>query len=58
VLRIVSPRLPPWLDELVLERLRVGGARATIRFTRGRGGAAFPEVQEIDGAPLHVRIEV
>jgi glycogen debranching enzyme len=58
VLRIASPRLPEWLDTLVLEGLRVGAARATIRFTRGRHGQAFPEVQDVQGGPLHVRIEV
>ena len=57
VLRVVSPRLPPWLDELVLEGLQVGAARATLRFVRGPKGA-FAEVVDVQGGPLAVRIEV
>jgi glycogen debranching enzyme len=56
-LRIVSPQLPPWLDELVLEGLRVGPARATLRFLRGPKGA-FAEVVDVAGGELKVRIEV
>jgi glycogen debranching enzyme len=57
LLRIVSPWLPPWLEALTLEGLRVGGARATIRFVRGRAGASA-EVLEVEGDRLQVRIEV
>jgi glycogen debranching enzyme len=57
-LRIASPWLPPWLDEIVLHRLRVGRARATIRFTRGAHGAAAAEVVAIEDGPLRVRIDV
>ncbi|HET6439895.1 MAG TPA: glycogen debranching N-terminal domain-containing protein [Anaeromyxobacter sp.] len=56
-LRIEHPRLPAWLDEITLENLRVGRARATLRFTRGRTGA-FAEVLAIEGGELRVRIEV
>ncbi len=56
-LRIVSPQLPPWLDELVLEGLRVGSARVTLRFLRGPKGAAA-EVVELEGGPLRVRVEL
>jgi len=56
-LRIAFPQLPPWLDELVLEGLRVGPARATLRFSRGAKGA-FPEVVDVTGGPLRVRIEI
>jgi glycogen debranching enzyme len=56
-LRIASPQLPPWLDEVVLEGLRIGPARATIRFLRGPK-AAFAEVVDVQGGPLAVRIEV
>ncbi len=56
-LRIASPRLPAWLDEVVLEGLRVGPARATVRFVRGPKGA-FPEVVDVTGGPLKIRIEV
>jgi glycogen debranching enzyme len=56
-LRVVQPWLPPWLDEITLEGLRIGPARATIRFTRGPG-AAFAEVLHVEGGELRVRIEV
>ncbi|GAO03481.1 glycogen debranching N-terminal domain-containing protein [Anaeromyxobacter sp. PSR-1] len=56
-LRVVQPWLPPWLDELVLHGLRVGPARASLRFTRGKANA-FAEVLEIQGGDLKVRIEV
>jgi glycogen debranching enzyme len=55
-LRIAAPRLPGWLDEVVLEGLRVGPARATLRFARGPKGA-FAEVVDVQGGPLRVRIE-
>ncbi len=57
MLRIVAPRLPAWLDEIVLEGVRVGAARATIRFARGRQGA-HAEVVDVQGGPLRVRIDV
>ena len=56
-LRVAQPWLPPWLDAVTLEGLRVGRARATLRFTRGPT-AAFAEVLEIEGGELKVRIEV
>jgi glycogen debranching enzyme len=56
-LRVVQPWLPPWLDELVLHGLRVGPARVSLRFTRGKANA-FAEVLEIQGGDLKVRIEV
>ena len=56
-LRVVAPQLPPWLDEVRLEGLRVGPARATLRFLRGPKGA-FAEVVDLEGGPLKVRIEV
>jgi glycogen debranching enzyme len=56
-LRVVSPVLPSWLDEIVLDGLRVGPSRATIRFARGPKGA-FTEVVDVSGGPLRVRIEV
>jgi glycogen debranching enzyme len=56
-LRIASPHLPPWLDEIVLEGMRVGPARVTLRFVRGPKGA-FAEVVDVQGGSLRVRIEV
>jgi glycogen debranching enzyme len=56
-LHIRSPSLPPWLDELTLEGIRVGPSRATLRFLRGPK-AAYAEVVDVEGGPLRVRIEV
>jgi glycogen debranching enzyme len=56
-LRIAQPYLPPWLEELTLTGIRIGPARATIRFSRGPTGA-FAEVLAIEGGELRVRIEV
>jgi glycogen debranching enzyme len=56
-LRIAFPQLPPWLDEVRLENLRVGPTRLTLRFLRGPK-AAFAEVVDVQGGPLAVRIEV
>jgi glycogen debranching enzyme len=56
-LRIVSPWLPPWMDDLTLEGLRVGASRVSLRFLRGRT-SAFAEIIEISGAPLGVHIEI
>ncbi len=56
-LRVHHPRLPHWLDELTLQNLRIGRARATLRFTRGPT-SAFAEVLAIEGGELKVRIEV
>jgi glycogen debranching enzyme len=57
LVRIVAPRLPAWLDELVLEGLRIGPVRATLRFVRGPKGA-FAELVDVQGGPLGIRIEV
>jgi glycogen debranching enzyme len=56
-LHVRFPSLPPWLDELTLEGVRVGAARATLRFLRGPR-AAYAEVIDVQGGPLRVRIEV
>lgn len=56
-LRIAHPHLPAWLDELVLEGLRVGPSRATLRFVRGAKGA-FPELVDVEGEALRVAIEI
>ncbi len=57
MLNIVAPQLPGWLDDIVLEGLRVGRALVTLRFARGRKGASA-EVLDLQGGPLRVRIEV
>jgi glycogen debranching enzyme len=43
-LLVVDPVLPPWLPEVTLERLRIGGAIATLRFSRDGGGESHVEV--------------
>jgi glycogen debranching enzyme len=57
LLEVVAPRLPPWLDEVLLEGVRIGQARVTLRFVRGPKGASA-EVVDLQGGPLRVRIEV
>jgi glycogen debranching enzyme len=56
-LRVTAPHLPPWLDEVVLDGLRVGSARATLRFVRGPR-SAFAEVVDVQGGPLRVHIDL
>ncbi|HUJ29193.1 MAG TPA: glycogen debranching N-terminal domain-containing protein [Myxococcales bacterium] len=56
-LKIVNPHLPPFLDALTLENLRVGASRVTLRFER-RGEGTFAAVREMRGEPLLTRIEV
>jgi glycogen debranching enzyme len=56
-LDVRSPCLPPFLDTLTLEGLRIGSARATVRFSRGPK-AAFAEVVEVEGGPLKVHIDI
>ncbi|WP_242394869.1 amylo-alpha-1,6-glucosidase [Anaeromyxobacter oryzisoli] len=56
-LHVIQPWLPPWLPSLTLEGLRIGQARATLRFTHGVT-SAFAEVLDVHGGPLHVRIDV
>ncbi len=57
LLQVSSPVLPAWLESLTLEGLRIGPARATLRFTRGKDGA-FVAVTDVEGGPLHVRIDL
>jgi len=56
-LHVFSPRLPTGVDHLKLEGLRVGSARATLDFTRVAGGT-FVAVTQLEGGPLHVKIDV
>jgi glycogen debranching enzyme len=56
-LHIVSPSLPPALTEVALFGVRIGAATANIRFTRTNQGT-FAAVTDVDGGPLHVRIDV
>ncbi|BDG05917.1 amylo-alpha-1,6-glucosidase [Anaeromyxobacter oryzae] len=56
-LHVVQPWLPPWLHNITLDGVRVGAARATIKFTRGPT-STFAEVLDVQGGPLRVRIEI
>ncbi|GEJ56203.1 hypothetical protein AMYX_09440 [Anaeromyxobacter diazotrophicus] len=56
-LHIASPALPDWLDHLTLHRLAIGPARATLQFTRTASGT-YVSVGEVEGGPLHVRIDL
>jgi glycogen debranching enzyme len=49
-LLVVDPVLPPWLPEVVVRDLRLGGAVATIRFWRDRSGESHAEVLRKRGA--------
>ena len=52
-LLVVDPHLPEWLPELTVRGLRVGEARATIRFFRKDDGSSSYRVEHIEGT-LHV----
>ena len=56
-MRIVNPQLPPWMNELTLRGLRVGGSRISLHFTR-TGEGCFATVTEREGDQLALRIEV
>ena len=56
-LKIVNPHLPPGVQRLILERLRVGDTRVTVDFTCS-GGSCFAAVRDVEGEPLAIRIEV
>lgn len=53
---LVRPRLPVWLPELTLRRLRVGDGWLTLRFHRRRDGGADHEVIERAGRLLVVTV--
>ena len=48
-LLVVDPALPQWLPEIVLKNLKLGDARATLRFWRDPDGACHAEVLEKTG---------
>lgn len=52
-LLFVDPRLPDWLPEVTLHRLRIGKAIISMRFYRDSEGESHYEVFDQDG-PLHV----
>jgi glycogen debranching enzyme len=49
----VDPMLPPWLPEVTIERLRLGGTVATLRFRRNRSGHTDVDIVRKRG-PLHL----
>jgi glycogen debranching enzyme len=46
---VVSPSLPSWLPDVILEDVRLADAKATIRFWRDAGGRSHAEVLESHG---------
>jgi glycogen debranching enzyme len=56
-LTIRNPRLPAWVTDVTLRRLRVGSSRLDLQFTR-RGESVFAAVLGHSGPPLKVRIEL
>ena len=54
-LHVRNPRLPPWLNEVHLRGLSIGGSRLDLHFTRTREGI-FTAVGPVEGPPLRVRI--
>jgi glycogen debranching enzyme len=57
VLHIRDPRLPDFLNELTVTGLRVGRSRVALQFRR-HGDRTLANLLGVDGAPLHVRIEL
>jgi glycogen debranching enzyme len=54
---IRNPQLPGFLDRVELTNLRVGGARASLAFTR-HGERTYCDLLAVSGEPLHVTIEI
>jgi glycogen debranching enzyme len=52
-LLVVDPRLPSWCPDLTIENLRLGEARATVRFWREDHGDSHAEIVEHRG-PIHL----
>jgi glycogen debranching enzyme len=55
-LRIVRPMLPDFVDELEVHGLRVGAAKADLRFTTRSNGKTHVQVLRVEG-PLDVQVE-
>jgi hypothetical protein len=54
-LLVVDPVLPPWLPELTLKGLRVGGATITLRCWRDSKGRSHAEVLRARGKLRMIR---
>ncbi len=51
----MNPVLPPWLDNLNVRNLRIGGSRVDLDFAR-RGEKTFCNVVDIEGDKLLVNV--
>ncbi|MBX6332381.1 MAG: amylo-alpha-1,6-glucosidase [Gemmatimonadaceae bacterium] len=56
-LHIREPALPPFLRELVIQGLQVGGSRVALQFTR-RGERTLANLLDVEGDPVRVRIDL
>ncbi|HET7563681.1 MAG TPA: glycogen debranching N-terminal domain-containing protein, partial [Gemmatimonadaceae bacterium] len=56
-LHIREPLLPPFIHELLIEGLAIGGSRVALQFTR-RGTRTLANLLDVEGDPLHVTIEL
>ena len=54
-LEIIRPRLPPWLTEIEIRDMKIGGTRLDLRFTRYEGVTAV-QVPRKSGDDLEVLI--
>jgi glycogen debranching enzyme len=52
---LVDPQMPEWLPELTVSNLRVGGAKVSIHFKRGKDGRSSYRVLEKEGRLRVVR---
>jgi hypothetical protein len=52
---IREPELPPWINEIYVDRLRIAGGELSLEFARGHG-VTFANVIRCEG-PLEVVIE-
>jgi glycogen debranching enzyme len=55
-LRVVRPRLPPFVDRVQIEHLRVGSAEVDLLFDRATSGELTVQVERLDG-DLEVQVE-
>jgi len=56
-LHIREPLLPPFIHELLIEGLAIGGSRVALQFTR-RGTRTLANLLDVEGDPVHVTIEL
>jgi glycogen debranching enzyme len=56
-LHIREPILPPFMGELVIHGMQIGGSRISLQFTR-RGDRTLANLLDVEGEPLRVRIDL